>query len=445
MDVLFERCCGLDIHKKTVVACLLLPGPDAQPIKHIRTFSTMTDDLLALADWLTANQVTHVAFESTGVYWKPIYNLLEGSFVLLLVNAQHIKTVPGRKTDVKDAEWIATLLRHGLLKASFVPEREQRELRELTRYRTSLVRERSAEVNRLQKTLEGANIKLACVASDILGVSARQMLSELVAGESDATALAQFAKGKLRDKLPELERALRGQFRDHQRFLVARQMAHIDHLELLIAEVSSEVKQRLGEDGEPPKQSGEGSEEGEAPPEAGGEGSAKQEEAMRAAEAVRLLDSIPGVGERTAEILVAEIGLEMGRFATAGHLASWAGMCPGQRESGGKRKSGKTRKGSPWLRAALVEAAHAASRVKESYLAAQYHRVAARRGVKKAAVAVGHSILVIAYHLLKRQTTYEELGGSYFDERERKGVERRAVKKLEGLGYKVTLEAAAVA
>ncbi len=361
MDVLFERCCGLAIHKKTVVACLLLPGPDAQPIKHIRTFSTMTDDLLALADWLTANQVTHVAFESTGVYWKPIYNLLEGSFVLLLVNAQHIKTVPGRKTDVKDAEWIATLLRHGLLKASFVPEREQRELRELTRYRTSLVRERSAEVNRLQKTLEGANIKLACVASDILGVSARQMLSELVAGESDATALAQFAKGKLRDKLPELERALRGQFRDHQRFLVARQMAHIDHLDLLIAEVSSDVKQRLGEDGEPPKQSGEGSEEGEAPPEAGGEGSAKQEGAVRAAEAVRLLDSIPGVGERTAEILVAEIGLEMGRFATAGHLASWAGMCPGQRESGGKRKSGKTRKGSPWLRAALVEAAHAAT------------------------------------------------------------------------------------
>ena len=405
MDVVYARCCGLDVHKRTVVACLLTPGPGG-PRKDLRTFGTMTDDLLGLADWLVSAGCTHVAMESTGSYWKPIWNLLESSFALLLVNAQHIKAVPGRKTDMKDAEWIATLLRHGLLKASFVPERPQRELRELTRYRTTLIRERTAEANRLQKTLEGANIKLAAVATDILGASGRQMLEALVAGSADAAALAELAQGRLREKLPELARALAGRFEAHQRFMVAEQLAHVDYLEAAIARVSAEIRERL------------------CPLEA----------------AVERLDAIPGVGRRTAEVLVAEIGMDMARFPTAAHLASWAGLCPGQHESAGKRHSGKTRKGNRWLRAALVEAAQAASRTRDSYLAAQYRRLAARRGRKRAAVAVGHTILVTAYHLLRGDAPYRDLGGGYFDERDRHAVERRCVRRLEALGFRVTLQ-----
>jgi transposase len=409
MDVLYERCCGLDIHKKTVVVCLIMPGPDGKPVKEVRQFGTMTDDLLQLADWLGAHEVTHVAMESTGVYWKPIWNLLEDRFTLLLVNARHVKAVPGRKTDAKDCEWLADLLRHGLLHGSFVPDRPQRELRELTRYRTSLVQERSAEVNRLQKTLEGANIKLGDVATDIMGLSSRQMLEALVSGETDAAAMAQLAQGRLRDKLPELERALAGRVGPHQRFLLARQLAHIDFLDAAIAEVSAQITERL-RPFEPELQ--------------------------------RLV-TIPGVGRRTAEVLLAEIGTDMRRFPTPAHLASWAGMCPGNDESAGKRRSGKTRKGSPWLRSALIEAARAAGRSKQTYLAAQYHRLAARRGTKRAAVAVGHTILVIAYHLLSEDDIYRDLGDRYFDERDRQAVERRLVARLEGLGYTVALEPAA--
>ncbi len=404
MDVVYERCCGLDVHKRTVVACVVVPGTTGQPRKALRSFGTMTEDLLALGDWLQAEGVTHVALESTGSFWKPVWNLIEDRFTLLLVNAQHIKAVPGRKTDVKDAEWIADLLRHGLLRASFVPDRAQRELRELTRYRTSLVCERSAEVQRVQKTLEGANIKLSAVAANVLDVSGRQMLEALAGGEADAATLADLARGKLREKLPQLERALTGQVGPHQRFLLARQLAHIAFLDEQIAQVGAEIAERL------------------RPFEA----------------AVDRLDGIPGVGRATAEVLLAEIGPDMGRFPSAAHLASWAGLCPGNHESAGKRQSGKTRKGSRWLRTALVEAAQAAGRMKHGYLAAQYRRFAARRGAKKAAVA--HTILVIVYHLLARADSYRDLGSAYFDERDRHAVERRAVKRLETLGYRVALQ-----
>jgi len=411
MELVFERCCGLDVHKKLTVACLSVPGPDRKVRKETRTFGAMTADLLQLADWLASNGVTHVAMESTGVYWKPIYNILEGTFTVLLVNAQHIKAVPGRKTDVKDCEWIADLLQHGLLKGSFVPERPQRELRELTRYRTSLVRERTAEVNRLQKTLEGANIKLASVASNVVGKSSRQMLARLVEGSTDEKAMAQLAKGRLREKIPQLERALVGCFAAHQRFLVAQQLAHIDFLDESIERLSEEVAERVG---------------------------------PFAPEVERLM-TIPGVSRRVAETLVAEIGTDMSRFPTDRHLSSWAGMAPGNDESAGKHKSAKTRKGSPWLGSALVEAAQAAGRTKDTYLSAQYHRLAPRRGAKKAVVAVGHTILVIAYHLLKEGTAYRELGGRYFDERDREAVQRRLVQRLQGLGYQVILQPTASA
>jgi len=405
MDVVYPRCCGLDVHKATVTACLLTPGQQGGPAKELRTFRTMTGDLLALSDWLLAAGCTHVALESTGVYWKPIWNLLEGAFQLLLVNAQHIKAVPGRKTDVRDSEWLAELLRHGLVRGSFVPEREQREVRELVRYRTSVVRERASEVNRVHKALEGGNIKLASVASDVMGTSGRRMLAELIGGATEAPALADLALGKLRAKLPELEQALTGRVGGHQRFLLARQLAHIDFLDELIAEVSTEVARRM----RPFEQ------------------------------ALADLDSIPGVGRQTAEVLVAEIGLDMARFPSPGHLASWAGMCPGQHESAGKRRSGRTRKGSPWLRATLVEAAHAAARKKQCYLAAQYRRFAARRGKKTAAVAVGHTILVIAYHVLKRHQPYQDLGPDYFDQRDRQAIQRRLTHRLESLGFEVRL------
>jgi transposase len=408
MDAVYERCCGLDIHKRTVVACIIVPGSRKQVHKEIRTFGTMTDDLLALADWLATEDVTHVAMESTGVFWKPVFNLLEQRFELLLVNARDIKQVPGRKTDVKDCEWIADLLRHGLLKASFVPDRPQRELRELVRYRTTLVRERSAEVNRLQKTLEGANIKLASVASDPLGLSGRQMLDALVGGSTDTVAMAELARGKMRAKRGLLERALAGRMAAHQRFLLTEQLCHIDALDDSIARVSAEIAERM----------------------------------RPFAEALERLDTIPGVGPRMSEILIAEIGVDMRRFPSAAHLASWAGMCPGNQESAGKRKSGKTRKGNVWLRAALIEAAHALGRGRGTYLAAQYRRLTARRGKKKAAVALGHAILVIVYHVLKRAEVYQDLGVHYFDESRRERVERGLVQRLKNLGYKVTLEPA---
>jgi len=407
MDVVHARCCGVDVHKATVVACLIVPGAQGRPTKEVRTFGTMTVDLLQLVDWLVAAGCTHVAMESTGSYWKPIYNLLEGVIdEVVVVNAAHIKQVPGRKTDVKDAEWIADLLRHGLLRASFIPDRPQRELRELTRYRTALVRERSAEVSRVQKVLEGANIKLAVVAKDITGVSGRDMLAALLAGRTDAATMAQFARGRMREKIPQLEKALVGRFAAHQRFLVAQQLAHIDFLDDLIARVSAEVAERVG-----------------------------PFEAL-----IALLDTITGIGRLTAEVVVAEIGVDMTRFPSAAHLCSWAGVVPGNNESAGKRRGGKIRKGSPWLRAVLVEAAHAAGRTKTSYLGAQYRRLVARKGRKRAAVAVAHSILTIIYHVLSDRKPYADLGVDYFDRRDQQALERRLVSRLEALGYDVALQ-----
>jgi transposase len=409
MEVVYERCCGIDVHKRSATACVLISGPGGRPTKEVRTFETMTDDLLALGDWLAGHGVTHVAMESTGVYWKPLWNLFEERFTLLLVNAAHVKVVPGRKRDVGDAEWLADLLRHGLLRPSFVPDRAERELRELTRYRSSLVRERSAEVNRLQKTLEGANIKLAGVVSDVLGVSARAMLAELVAGQEDAKALADLAVGQLREKLPALERALTGRMSAHQRFMLAQHLSHIDALDAQIAEVGAQIAER-----------------------------------MRPFEAqLAVLDSIPGIGRWSAEVIVAEIGTDMGRFPSADHLASWAGMCPGHDESAGKRRSGKTRKGSPWLRVTLTEAAYAAGRSKDTFLSARYHRLVARRGKKRAAVAVGRTILELCHELLTTGQYYDDTQARTRSQRVPMTEEERLVKRLERLGHRVTFDRAA--
>jgi len=334
-----------------------------------------------------------------------MYNRLESRFTLLLCNAHHLKAVPGRKTDVKDSEWIADLLRHGLLRGSFVPEREQRELRELTRYRTTLIQERTAALNRLQKTLEGANVKLTSVATDVLGKSGRAMVEAMIAGQTDAAVLADLAVGRLREKLPQLERALAGSLGAHQRFLLAQQVAHIDFLETQIAQVSAEVDTRLH-----PFET-----------------------------VLARLDTLPGVGQRTAETLIAEIGTDLSRFPSARHLASWAGLCPGNRESAGKRLSGKTRKGNAYLRAVLIEAAHAAARTKNTYLAAKYHRLAQRLGKKKAAVAIAHLLLRLLYALLTQNTLYHELGTDYLEQRDREALQRRLVRRLEKTGVRVTL------
>lgn len=404
MQVVYERCCGLDVHKKKVVGCVITPET-----KEVRTFETMTDDLESMADWILSHGCTHVAMESTGVFWKPIFNLLEDKDLeVLVVNAQHIKQVPGRKTDVRDAEWIADLLRHGLLKGSYIPDRNQRELRELVRYRKSLIRERASEINRLQKVLEGANIKLASVVSDVVGVSGRAILNELIGGNMDESKLKELVKGRLRNKTDELGRALRGVVRPHQQMMLAVQLRHIGHLDELIEEVSNEIEQRM----------------------------------RPFEEDLRRIETIPGIGERTAELILAEIGTDMSRFPSAQHLASWAGMCPGNNESAGKRRSGKTRKGDPWLREALVEAARSAARTKNTYLSAKYHRIAARRGSKRAAVAVGHYMLIIIYHMLVNQTEYVDLGPTYQEERNRERVIRRHLRSLEKLGLTVTIQIA---
>jgi transposase len=400
MEAIYERCCGVDVHKKKVVACVIAPEG-----KEVRTFGTMTEDLLELAGWLKNWRVTHVAMESTGVYWKPIYNLLEGDFSLVLGNAQHIKTVPGRKTDVKDAEWIADLLRHGLIRGSFVPERSQRELRELLRYRTSLVQEETREVNRIQKVLEGANIKLGDVASDVLGASGKAMLEAIVQGVDDPKALADLAKGRLRDKLPALERALHGLIGPHQRMVMQCQLRHLNFLDDEIARLDKEVARRM----DPFEES------------------------------VQQIDDIPGIATRTAQVILGEIGLDMTRFPTASHLASWAGVSPGNNMSAGKRKSGRTTRGNHWLRSALVQAARGAVRTSGTYLNAQYHRLAARRGDKRAIIAVAHSILVIIYNMLRNKTRYEDMGIEYFDKRDRQAIIRRTIRRFERMGYTVTI------
>jgi len=407
MEVVYQRCCGLDVHKDKIVACVMNGSK-----KEIRSYGTVTESLIELVDWLKEEGCENVAMESTGSYWKPIYNLLELEEIpAMVVNAQHIKAVPGRKTDVKDAEWIAELLRYGLLKGSYIPNREQRELKEYIRYRRSMIEERARELNRVQKVLEGANIKLSSVVSNIDGVSSRRMLEEIIKGTEDTEVLAALAKGKMKQKTDELKKALKGLIGEHQKKILSTMLRHIDFLDAEIEKLDAEVKERM----------------------------------RPFEEQVKRLDSIAGVGERSAQTIIAEIGTDMSVFPTANHLASWAGMCPGNNESAGKKKSGKTRKGSKSLRSTLVECAKAASRSKNSYLSAQYKRIAGRRGRNRATVAVGHSILVIAYHLIKNNVDYQELGADYFEQRRKQDIIKRSIKRLEALGLKVTIEEQVVA
>jgi transposase len=405
MQVIYERCAGIDVHKKTVVVCVLMAQADGTLQKQIRTFRTMTADLRALDEWLRSLDIEHLALESTGVYWHPIWNILEEGRQILLANPQHLKAVPGRKTDVKDAAWLADLHRHGLLKASFIPPKPVRALRELTRYRKTLVQERAQEVNRLQKVLEGANIKLAAVATDVLGKSGRQMLEALVGGEQDAQALSDLARGRLRAKLPDLRLALEGRVQPHHRFLLKRILAHIDFLEESIEEVQREIEERL------------------APFE----------------EAVVLAQSVIGIQATAAAALVAEIGTDMSRFPSDKHLASWAGVGPGNKQSGGKRLSGATTSGNPYVRAILGEVSWAISHTKDNYLSAFYHRIARRRGKQKAIMALSHKVLVILYHVLRDKKPYTDLGADYFDKLDTTRIERHHVRRLEQLGYTVTL------
>lgn len=400
MDTLYKICCGLDVHKKTIKACMI-KGKD----KEIIEFGTMTEDILSLVDWIKEMQCECVAMESTSVYWKPIYNLLElESIPTMVVNAHHIKNVPGRKTDVKDAEWIADLLKHGLLKASFIPSREQRELRELVRYRRSIIHERSSEAARIEKVLEGANIKLASVVSSILTQSGRSMLNAIVNGVEKPETLAQLAKGKLKKKIPQLEKSLKGLLGKHQKMILNAQLQHIDFLEQQIEILSKEIEDRLCEQ----------------------------------IKYIELIDTIPGVGKRSAEHVLAEIGTDMSRFPSEQHLCSWAGLAPGCNESAGKKKSSKTCKGNEFLRTTLVECAKAAAHTKNTYLSSQYHRIAARRGANRASVAVAHTILVIIYHIIKSEKPYYELGSDYFCKINEAAILKRSEKTLKSLGYSIT-------
>jgi len=405
MEIVNERCAGLDVHKKSVSVCVWKKGDKGKVTKEIRTFGTMTADILVLYDWLLAHGVTHVAMESTGVYWKPVHNLLESGFTVLLVNPGHIKAVPGRKTDVKDSEWIADLLAHGLLRGGFIPPPPIRELRDLTRYRKSLTEERIREVNRLHKLLESANIKLTSVASKIMGVSAQLMLQGLMEGTTDPEVLANLARGVLRKKLPDLRKALEGRFTPHHRFMLETILGHIDFLDEWIEKVSAEVEERI----------------------------------RPFARQVELLDTIPGVDRRIAEVIIAEIGVDMGCFPTDRHITSWAGVCPGNNESAGKHRTGKVRKGDRWLRKALCEGVKSNTR-SQNYLSAQYRRLSRRRGKKKAMIAVADSMLVISYHILKNNVPYHDLGADYFEKLNAAYVQRHYVKKLENLGFRVVLE-----
>jgi transposase len=408
MQVVHERCAGLDVHKKTVVACRIVPDGKGEWQIEVRTFGTMTDDLLKLADWLREGKVTHVAMESTGVYWKPVFNILESDFEVLLVNAKHIKFVPGRKTDVKDAQWIAELLQHGLLKASFIPKAPQRDLRELTRYRLHLVNERTREVNRVHKVLEDANIKLSSVATNIMGVSGREMLSAIIAGKDNPEALAQLAKGRMRNKIAELERALTGRVKDNHRLMLTLHLEHIDDLNVKLTRLEEEIDRLIAPFDED--------------------------------DLVERFTEITGIDKKTAQVVIAELGIDMSRFKNANHATSWAGLVPGKNESAGRNRSSRTNKANRYLKSALVQAAHAAGRSKDNYLSAQYRRIAARRGKKRAAVAVARSMLVIIYHMIDRGTRYQELGGNYFDERKQETVQKQLIRRLEKLGLKVTVE-----
>lgn len=407
MDTILQNVAGLDVHQKSIVACIRRTNDRGQASEEVGTFGTMTRDLLALADWMQSRGVTHVALESTGVLWKPVYNVLEGLFELLLVNPREIKQVPGRKSDVSDAQWIAHLLACGLLKSSFVPPRELRELRDLTRHRAQLVAETTRVANRIHKTLEDANIKLGAVASDILGKSGRAMLHSLIHGERDPAILADLAKRRLRKKIPQLQRALEGRLTEHHRYMLERLLRHLRFLEAEIEDFDARIAEAL------------------AP--------------FLTQDEFRRLDEIPGLNRRSVENVIAEIGSDMNRFPGDDHLCSWAGMSPGNEESAGKRKRQRTTHGNRWLRRALSEAAWAASHTKDSYLSARYRRLSGRRGKKRALIAVGHTLLKIIYHVLKHGIAYRDLGVNYFDQLSRGRLERYLVKRLEGLGYRVSL------
>ncbi|WP_041580545.1 IS110 family transposase [Bacillus sp. 1NLA3E] len=402
MDVVIERACGMDVHKDNITACIMTPEG-----KEIQTFSTKTVFLIQLVDWIKQHRCTHVAMESTSVYWKPIVNLLEAEDIeFLVVNAQHMKAVPGRKTDVKDAEWIAKLLRHGLLKASFIPDRNQRELRELVRYRRSIIEERARQHNRIQKVLEGANIKLGSVVSDVMGVSARDMLNAIAEGEENPEKLANFARRTMKKKKEELELALKGYINPHQRLMLKSILKHIDFLTEQIEMLDEEVAQRV---------------------------SKYQEDIER-------LDSIPGIATRMAEQILSEIGTDIKKqFPSVAHMCSWAGLVPGHNESAGKRKSAKTKKGNKYLRSALTEAAHSV-RGSKNYLGALYRRTASRKGKKRAGIVVAHAMLRISYYLLTRKEMYVDLGEDYFDKQKEQSIVRHSLRRLESLGYTVTLK-----
>lgn len=406
METIFRCCCGLDVHKDSVQACVRLLDEHGKLVIQVRSFGTTTAQLLALGDWLAELSVTHAAMESTGVYWKPLWNLLEDRFTLLLVNARHIKNVPGRKTDVKDCQWIAQLLQHGLLKGSFVPPTLIREARDLTRHRTQLVSEKARVANRIQKALEDTNIKLSSVATDILGKSCRAMLAAIIDGESDPKKLADMALGRLQSKHQQLLAALRGKVTEHHRFVLKLLKDQLEDLEKLIERIERRIDLAM------------------AP----------------LNRQVLQLDDVPGIDRRVAQSILAEIGTDMTRFPSAQHLCSWAGMCPGNYESAGKRQKGTTRPGNRWLRATLTQSAWAASHTKGKYLSSQYRRLASRRGRKKALIAVGRSILTILYEMLAHDTPYADLGGDWFDRQQPQRMQRHFVKRLEALGYKVTLE-----
>jgi transposase len=405
---MYRSVAGFDVHKKTIVVCLRQTTDQGKVTEEVQTFGTMTRDLLALSDWLQGAHVTHVAMESTGVLWKPVFNILEGNFELLLVNPRDIKKVPGRKTDVSDAQWIAQLLACGLLTGSFVPARPQRELRDLTRHRAQLVSETTRVANRIHKTLEDANIKLSSVASDVLGLSGRDILQALIEGKQQPAEMAELARSSLRAKIPQLKRALEGYVTEHHRFMLGMLLDHLHHLEEQIAEFDQRVEEQL--------------------------------RPFLTSEQYRQLDAIPGVNRRTIENVIAEIGSDMSRFPDDRHLASWAGLCPGNEESAGKRKRARTKPGNRWLRRAFAEAGWAAAHSKNNYLSAQYRRLVSRCGKKRALLAVGHSMLIIIYHMLKQGIDYRDLGPDYFDKLKGRGLERYLVKRLEGLGFEVNLK-----
>ena len=405
MEPIYTSCCGLDVHKKSIQACVRRIGKNGKVQHEVRLFGTMTQHIRDLADWLSQEEVTHVAMESTGVYWKPIYNILEGRFNIVLVNARHIKNVPGRKTDVKDCQWIAHLLQSGLLKGSFIPDRAQRELRDLTRHRTKLVDQRASVVNRVHKVLEDANIKLGAVATDIMGKSGKDMIRALIEGRQNGTEMAELARRQLRGKIPQLRLALEGHVTDHHRFMLGELMDQLDYLDGQIERFSQRI----------------------------------EEVSRPFAQAIEEVARLPGFERRAAENTIAEIGCNMDQFPSADHLCSWAGICPGSNESAGKSKSGKTTKGSKWLRCTLAQAAWAASRKKNSYFHAQYGRLAGRRGKKRAVIAVAHSLLTVVYYVLRDHVEYKDLGQDYFDKLNSKRLVPYLVKRLKNMGYEVSL------